>query len=311
VKKNWTKIALVLGPIIMIASVAWEYARMKPSFNFLVQPWALRGYDVTHGWVIVSMGVLLVVGGVLTAWEGSGKPAVSAAVTTYLAVAATGFAAFFTIGTDRAVTELTIEPVSGIIVSTVLAASIALSLRSLLKDRSVVFKRAFPMFIVLFVLFMLAISATILGNALSIQTWLLVLIVFVVMAGLSISIRPAAVAANRMMIFTTVAAWMVVVLSAGAIRQSLITAQKAYVYADGTTGISAQYKDVQTAGGWWLAGLGITIAWVGAIGLWAKRRDIVAAMARARNQRAAAEESAKEIQDAYDTYQREQAAAQS
>ncbi len=101
-----------------------------------------------------------------------------------------------------------------------------------------------------------------------------------------------------------------IILSAGAIRQALITAQTAAVQPGGATGISAQYKDVQTAGGWWLAGLAITVAWAGAIGLWAKRRDLVAARARARNQRAAADKSAQEIQDAYDEYQREQAAAQ-
>jgi hypothetical protein len=309
VKKNWTKIALAVGPMIMIATVAWEYARMKPDYNFLVQPWSLRGYDMTHGWVIATLGVLLLIGALLTSWEGSGKPAISAAVTMYLLVAATGFTAFFTVGTEWPTTELTIETVSGIMISTLLAASISLSLRSLLKDKSVVFKRALPMFVVLLIIFSVAISTTIRGSQLSIQTWLLVLIVFLVMAGLSISISPAAVAANRMMIFTTVAAWAVVVLSAGGIRQNLISAQKAFVYADGATGVSAQYKDVQTAGGWWLAGLGITVAWVGAIGLWAKRRDIVAALARARKQRAAAEESAQEIQDAYDEYQREQATA--
>jgi len=310
VKKNWTKIALVIGPVIMISTVAWEYARMKPDYNFLVQPWAIRGYDTTHGWVIVTLGVLLVIGGLLTAWEGSGKPAISAGVTVLLVAAATGFTAVFTSGTDKAITELSIEPVSGMIIATLLAASVALSLRSLFRDKSVVLKRAFPMFVVLFIIFSIAISTALVGSQVAIQSWALVLIVFLAMAGMSISIRPAAVAANRMMIFTTVAAWAVVVLSAGAIRQSLVSAQKAYVYADGATDISAQYKDVQTAGGWWLAGLGITVAWVGAIGLWAKRRDVVAAMARARKQRAAAEESAQEIQDAYDEYQREQAAAE-
>lgn len=308
-KKNWSKIALALGPIIMIATVAWEYARMKPEYNFLVEPWSLRGYDMAHGWVIATMGVLLLIGGLLTSWEGSGKPAVSAAVTMYLVVAATGFTAFFAAGTEHVTTTLNIQTVNGIILSTLLAASIAVSLRSLLGDKSVVFKRALPVFVVLFIVISFAVSATLVGNQILIQTWVLVLIVFLVMAGLSISIRPTAVAANRMMILTTVAAWGVVVLSAGAIRQSLVTAQEAFVYADGATGISAQYKDVQTAGGWWLAGLGITIAWVGAIGLWAKRRDIVAALARARKQREAAEESAKEIQDAYDEYQREQAEA--
>lgn len=308
-KKNWTKVALALGPTIMIASVAWEYARVKPDYNFLVQPWSLRGYEMSHGGIIATMGVLVLIGALLTSWEGSGRPAISAAVTMYLVVAATAFTAFFTSGTERETTELTIQTVSGIIIASMLAASISLSLRSLLSDKSVVFKRALPMFVVLFALFGVVISATISGTQISIRTWLVVLVVFLVIAGLSISIRPAAVAANRMTIFTTVAAWGVVIMSAGAIRQNLITAQTAFVYPDGVTGVSAQYKDVQTAGGWWLAGFGITITWVGAIGLWAKRRDIVAALARARKQRAAAEQSAQEIQDAFDEYQREQAAA--
>jgi hypothetical protein len=152
------------------------------------------------------------------------------------------------------------------------------------------------------------IASQVIGIA-GVPAWIVVLIVFLVMAGLSISIRPGNVAANRMMIFATVAGWGVVVFSAGAIRQSLITAQKAFLQTDGSAGVAAQYKDVQTAGGWWLAGLGVTIAWVGAIGLWAKRRDIVAALARARRQRAAAEESAREIQEALEAYEREQAQA--
>ena len=308
-KKNWTKIALVLGPAIMIASISWEYARLKPDYNFLIEPWSLRGFEVPQGWAIAAMGALLLIGGLLVSWEGSLKPSISVAVTTYLVAAATGLTAFFTVGTERAVTDITVQTVSGIIIAAFLAASISLSLRSLLKDKSALFKRALPIFAILFVVFAIFIS-TIAGSQVSIQTWVLVLIIFLVMAGLSISIRPVDVAANRMMIFTAVAAWGVIILSAGAIRQGLISAQTAFVQSNGVSGVSAQYKDVQTAGGWWLAGLGITVAWVGAIGLWAKRRDIVAARARAKKQRTAADTSAQEIQDAYDAYHKEQAAAQ-
>ncbi len=308
-KKNWTKIALALGPTIVVASVAWEYARMKPGYNFLIQPWSLRGYEMIHGWVIVAIGVLLLIGGLMASWEGSVKPAISAAVTMYVVVAATAVTAFFTIGTPRAAATVSITTVRGITISILLAAVISLSLRGLLRDKSVVFKRALPVFVVLFVLLSALISTTIGGSVLVIQSWVLVLIVFLVVAGLSISIKPADVAANRMMIFATVAAWGVIVLSAGAIRQTLISAQIALTQAGGATGISAQYKDVQTAGGWWLAGLGITVAWIGSIGLWAKRRDIVAAHARARRQLAAAEQSAREIKEALEEYEREQAAA--
>ena len=307
-KKNWTKIALVLGPAIMIASISWEYARLKPDYNFLIEPWSLRGFEVPQGWAIAAMGALLLIGGLLVSWEGSLKPSISVAVTTYLVAAATGLTAFFTVGTERAVTDITVQTVSGIIIAAFLAASISLSLRSLLKDKSALFKRALPVFAILFIVFAIFIS-TIAGVQVSIQTWILVLIIFLVMAGLSISIRPVDVAANRMMIFTAVAAWGVIILSAGAIRQGLISAQTAFVQSNGVSGVSAQYKDVQTAGGWWLAGLGITVAWVGAIGLWAKRRDVVAARARAMKQRTAADESAQEIQDAYDAYYKEQAAA--
>ncbi len=205
-KKNWSKIALVLGPMIMIASTAWEYARLKPDYNFLIQPWSLRGYETRQGWAILAMGVLLVIGGLLSAWEGSIRPAVSAGVTMFLVAAATGVAALFTIGTDRAVTNLTLETVSGLMISALLAASVSLSLRSMFRDKSVVFKRAMPVFVVLFVVFGL-VASTVTGTQLAIQTWALVLIVFLAMAGLSISIRPIDVAANRMIIFTTVAAW--------------------------------------------------------------------------------------------------------
>jgi hypothetical protein len=74
-------------------------------------------------------------------------------------------------------------------------------------------------------------------------------------------------------------------------------------------GISAQYKDTQAALGWWVAGFGAFVLFIGAVGLWAKRRDIVSALARARKQREAAEKSAREIQEASDAYARELSAS--
>ncbi len=306
-KKNWTKIALAIGPMILIASLSWEYARTNPEYNFLIQPWAMRGYEMSHGWIIAIMGVLLLIGGLLTSWEGSMRPSVSAAVTLYLVVAATAFTAFFTLGTPRATVSLDFGPVATIVVSVIIAGSISLSLRSLLREKSQVFKRALPIFVVMFALIFFLMGLSIAGSILSMPTWTWVLIVFTVMAGLSISIRPGDVAANRMLIFTTVVAWGVVVLSAGAIRQTLIDTQALFDQGAGVTGVSAQYKDTQAALGWWLAGFGATVIFIGAVSLWAKRRDIVAALARARRQREAAETSAREIAEALETYEREQA----
>jgi hypothetical protein len=307
VKKNWTKIALALGPVIFIASLSWEYARTNPEYNFLVQPWSIRGYETTHGWIIATMGVLLLIGGLLTSWEGSMKPRVSAAVTVYLVVAATAFVAFFTLDTPRATVSLGITPVVSSTIAVLLAAAISLSLRSLLREKSRFFKRALPSFAIAFLAFFFLFGLTINGTVVAVPTWAWVLGVFGVMAALSVSIKPNDVAANRMLIFTSVAAWGVVVLSAGAIRESLITAQNLFDHGDGITGVAAQYKDTQAASGWWLAGFGATVIFVGAVGLWAKRRDIVAALARARKQREAAEKSAREIAEALEAYEQDQA----
>ena len=306
-KKNWTKIALALGPVIFIASLSWEYARTNPEYNFLIQPWSIRGYETAHGWIIATMGVLLLIGGLLTAWEGSMSPRISAAVTAYLVAAATAFTAFFTLGTPRATVSLNITPVVSSTIAILLAAAISLSLRSLLREKSRFFKRALPSFVIAFAAFFFLFGLTVNGTVASAPTWVWVLGVFGVTAALSVSIKPSDVAANRMLIFTSVAAWGVVVLSAGAIRQSLIESQNLFDHGDGITGVAAQYKDTQAASGWWLAGFGATVIFVGSVGLWAKRRDIVAALARARKQREAAETSAREIAEALEAYEREQA----
>ncbi len=306
-KKNWTKIALALGPIILVATLTWEYARTNPEYNFLIQPWSMRGYEMTHGWIIAVMGVLLLIGGLLTSWEGSMSPRISAAVTGYLIVAATAFTAYFTLGTPRATVSLDVTPVAGIVIAGLLAAAISLALRSIFRESVPLLKRALPVFIVAFIVLFFLIKFTIAGTIVSIPTWTWVLGVFVVVGALSVSIKPNDVAANRMLIFTSVAALGVVVLSAGAIRQTLIDAQALFDQGGGVTGVSAQYKDTQAALGWWLAGFGATVIFIGAVGLWAKRRDIVAALARARKQREAAEQSAREIAEALEAYEREHA----
>ena len=297
-KRNWTKIVLALGPAIMIASVAWEYASTGSDYNYLVQPWALRGYETVHGWIIVVAGALLLIGGLLTSMERSMKPRYSALIVGYIVISATGFAAYF------AKDPLTIDlnTTTNIMLSIVLAVSVSLALRSLLGETNRWFKRAFLTFMPLFVAFFFLFGATITGNPVTLAPWTLVFLVFLVFGALSIAIKPMDMGANRMLIIATVVGWTVVLLSAGAIRQSLVNLQMETDQGGGLFGIAAQYKDTYAAGGWWLAGLGTSVMFVGSVGLWAKRRDIVTAIARAKRQRAAAEKSAKEIADAAEAY---------
>lgn len=305
-KKNWTKIAAAVGPAIIIASVFWEMARMNPDFRFNVQPWSLRGTELTQGTVFIILGLLLLAVALVTAWEGSLKPAVSAGVVGFVVVAATVVAYVFA-DKDFA---FTFSPVSTGIVSMLLAAGVAMALRSLFGKNGWLFKRALPIFFVIWAIIGGLMAVTLINTEIEVPTWQTIFVVFLAIAALAVAIRPLDMGANRMLIVSTVAVWVTIIASAGAMRQALVDEQLAFVYPDGTTGVGAQYQNTQAAGGWWLAGLGVTVAFVGAVGLWARRRDLVATIARAKRQRAAAEVSAKEIAEAQEAYERELVEAQ-
>lgn len=305
-KKYWTKIAIALGPAIIAASVVWVYATTNKEYNFLVTPWSLRGYETDHGIVFLVLAALLLIGGMATAWEGTLKNAVSSAIAAYFVIAATLFA--FVFAEDDITVSVT--SVMNIVFSLFIATATALALRSLLGDRVKLFKRALPTAIVVFVVMFGLASIAVVGSEITAPVWIFVFIVFLLFAGLSAAIRPINMAANRMLVTSAVAGWGVITMSAGAIRQHLLDTQLTTIQTNGAVGISAQYKDTQAALGWWLAGLGAFVLFIGAVGLWAKRRDIVSALARARKQREAAEKSAREIQEAADAYANELSASQ-
>lgn len=304
-KKNWTKVALALGPIIMIASISWEYARTAADYNYLVQPWSMRGYESVHGWVIVLAGVLLLIGGLFTSMERSMQPRYSALIVGYIVVAATVFAAFFA----RDSISLTISPVTIGLLSVLLAAAISLALRSLMGENNRWLKRALVTFTPLVIVFYVFFGATLSGTTVTIPTWGMVFVVFLALGSMSLAIKPIDMGANRMMIVSAIVGGGLIWLRAGALRQSLIELQKETDQGGGLFGIAAQYKDTQAAAGWWIAGLGTFIIFVGAVGLWAKRRDIVAGIARAKKQREAAEISSREIQEAAEAYAQEHESA--
>lgn len=300
-KKNWTKIALALGATIMVASITWEYARTTADYTYLVTPWSMRGYESVHGWIILVAGVLLLIGGLFVSMERSMKPHYSAIIVGYIVAATTLFAMFFA----KETVTITFAPVLTILISVLLASAIALALRSVLGETVKWLSRALLTFIPLFVLFFALFGLTATGNTVTAQTWVLVLVLFLALGMMSIAIRPIEMAANRMMIVLSLVGGAVVWLSAGAIRQSLIELQMETDQGNGLFGIAAPYKDTQAAAGWWLAGLGTFIIFVGAVGLWAKRRDVVAATARAKKQRIAAEKSTREIEEAAEAYARD------
>jgi hypothetical protein len=297
-KKNWTKVALALGPIIMIASISWEYARTAADYNYLVQPWSMRGYESVHGWVIVLAGVLLLIGGLFTSMERSMQPRYSALIVGYIVVVATIFAALFA----RDSISVTMSPVTIALLSVLLAAAISLAVRSLMGENNRWLNRALVTFTPLVIVFYVFFGATLSGNTVTIPTWGLVFVVFLSLGSMSLAIKPMDMGANRMMIVSAIVSGGLVWLRAGALRQSLIELQMETDQGDGLFGIAAQYKDTQAAAGWWISGFGTFVIFIGAVGLWARRRDIVAAIARAKKQREAAEISSREIQEAAEAY---------
>ncbi len=300
-KKNWTKIALAVGPAIMMGTITWEYARNTADYTYLVQPWSIRGYETIHGWIIVVAAILLLIGGLFTSMERSMQPRYSALIVGYIVLGATVFAALFA----KDSITITFSTLYIISVSFILAAAISLSLRSLKGDSIKWLRRSLMTFIPLFVAFYLLLTATVSGTSITVATWLFVLVVMLSIGVMSLAIKPVDMGANRMMIIASLIGGGVVWFSAGAIRQSFIEIQMETDQGGGLYGVAAQYKDTQAAAGWWIAGLGTFIIFIGAVGLWAKRRDIVAAIARAKKQREAADESSREIAAAAEAYARE------
>jgi uncharacterized membrane protein len=152
------------------------------------------------------------------------------------------------------------------------------------------------------------------NSTVNVPTWQAIFVIFLAIGGLTLAIRPLNMGANRMFIVATVAVWATITFSAGAIRQTLVDVQLSTDQSgdgSGLFGLSAQYKDIQAASGWWLAGVGATVTFVGAVAIWAKRRDLVAAIARARKQREAAETSTRELEEAEAAYRAELAASES
>jgi hypothetical protein len=149
----------------------------------------------------------------------------------------------------------------------------------------------------------LALSVTLGGATVDLNPGLAAFLGVGLLGLFALATNPHGLAANRMLIYLSLVGGAIITLSGGSLRTSLREAQVE------TIGVAGQYKDVQVGYGWFIALFGITILFVGAVALWAKRRDVIIARARARQQRAAAETSAREIEASREQYEREKAGA--
>ncbi len=266
----------IIGPILTMASLGWEYVRMKPDYRFLVEPWSMRGYEITQGWVFFTIGAALLIMVVAVAWKGSANPTAGLAIAVYAIVAATIIAAVF--ADERDVGGLWMRVIAGILI-----ALIAATVASRYTGRFSGWVRV-AAFLAGGVIAFLA-----LGESFDVLPAFGVALGMTLLMAWAVLAEPRSLTANRVLMLSALIALFAVAISSGSIRSRLMTEQVAEI------NIAADYKDVQITSGWLLANLGVLLTLVGGIGMWAKRRDQANAQARAAKQRKAAEESAAEI----------------
>ena len=299
-KRYRPQMLLLLGAVITMASIVWELARMNPQTSYLVEPWSMRGYESVHGSISFTIGALVLVAGILTALDISLRPMYSRLVALAMAVGAIGIAAIY--GTDD-------RTMGGGFVGWIIAIAAGWVIKGLLEPYLPKVGAGFQALVSAGVTAVAAVvlSITVFGSEATAQPVVWVGIAALTLFGLAATGKPAELAANRMLLFSTSIGGAAIALSAAAIRANLIAAQ---FDADGVNG---QYKDTQITSGYFLAVFGMLVAFVGAMSLWAKRRDIIINQQRAERQRIAAEASAAEIQAALDlaqAHQREARASQ-
>ena len=301
-KHNWSKIAVTLGPVIVMASIVWEYARTNPAYGFLVEPWSLRGYEMDQGWTYFAVGAALLLLSLVVIPGRAVQVPYSATVVGITTVIAAILG--FVFGAD----SITIT--FSFFVSTILSLALWLmayrTFKSLVLPRVPVLDRFsirtlinLGVLIVVFAIVFLTLG----GRSVSLDSGLAVFIGVGLLALFALATAPHGLAANRLLIYLSVGGGAVIALSGASLRTTL---QEAQIEA---IGVGGQYKDLQVGYGWFLALTGILILFVGAVALWATRRDVIIARNRAREQRAAAEKSAQEIREAYEQYEREKAGA--
>ncbi len=301
-KQNWSKIAIALGPAIVMVSIVWEMARTNPAYNFLVEPWAMKGYEMDQGWTYLAVGVVLLLMGLAVISKKAVEVPYSAAVVAFATVAATVLAVVY--GPETI--SITFSSVIVAILTLILTLVIYRTFKSLVLPRVPALDR----FIIRVVIglgtlvgIFLILSVSLGGSTIDTSPGLATFVAVGLLGLFALATPPHGLASNRMLIYASVLGGAVIGMSGGSLRTTLLDAQVA------TIGLSGQYKDVQVGMGWFIALLGIMILFVGSVALWATRRDLIIARSRAREQRAAAEKSAKEIRESYEQYEREKAAA--
>ncbi|MCP3977676.1 MAG: hypothetical protein GY720_24700 [bacterium] len=295
-KRDWARLIAVIGALIVVQSVLWECVRMKPTNNYFIEPWSYRGFESVHGVVVAVIGIALLATVLVVAGNFNTTSQNSIILVGAMVVVGWLIALVFTGGEDVTVDGSSIV---GFLLSAGIAMTIQHSVRRMVESGRMsggerllkLLSGATGSLILVITIFVVSfVLGLILGDETTIPAHLAVLIVLLVMGVLMSVMKTASMSANRMLLAMAVVAGSAIGFSGAAMRSTLTRFQ-----LETDPFIPGEYRDTQVTWGYFLANIGVALVFIGAVMLWARRRDIVSAQQRAAKQREAAEESAREL----------------
>jgi hypothetical protein len=281
--RNRALFMTIFGLLVMAQSILWEYVRAEPTYRFIVEPWSLRGYEVTQGIVICAMALGLAVFAMLLSRGTIKETRLSSAIGIGALVA------YFSVVVLLAdVRDVQMAFVVQIVLAAVGAVAIVSALQIYIPDDWNKRGRAarFGMWLAVFFILFFGVFQTLFADPQ--PFWLYIAVAAIVLGGLALLRPPTELAGRRTLINGIVGVWVMSMTMSASLRQALQEAQREF-------GTPAQLLDLQITSGVLLAWFGGLLAFIGAVGLWARRRDQIIAHERARKQQEAAAESAAQL----------------
>jgi len=287
-KRNRSLFLTLLGTGLMATSVCWEYARMKPAYRYIVEPWSLRGYETTQGWVILAGSLALMALAIPLSLRLLKGTLIESIV---VAGAVTAFAAAVPVLADAPDQDLgggavwSLAVLLGLAALAVVGRVLPASLPGWARRLSLL-----GTFAGVTVLAGLVVYGPLLGDHI-VPLWLVVLILMLTLDILVIARPPVELASYRLLLIGVTLVWIVTLVCAGALRSTLLRLQV-------ETGSAAEYREMQITSGILIAWVGGLLAFAGSVALWARRRDELEEHSRAGQQLAVATLSATELEEA-------------
>ncbi len=287
-RRNRSLFLILLGTGLMATSVFWEYVRVKPDYRYIVQPWSIRGHETTQGWVILAGALAVLALAVLLSLRLLKGKLIGGAL---VAAVATAFATMVPVFANAPDQKPGWPVVWGLAVLGGMAV-VALAGRLLPKQLSGSWRKP-----ILFGVFagITALAGLVIYDQLftgrTVPLWVIVLTLMVTLDIMMLARPPEELAPYRLLLIAVALVWVVALVCAGSLRSTLLRLQLE------NAGIGAEYRDIQITSGILISWAGGLLAFIGAVALWARRRDELQEHSRAGEQLAVAAISATEQEE--------------